>query len=878
MRLANAGGAPANSRKSERNQATRAALRYAFLPGIVPRIRRLGMNFGHFAYMLALIYGSCGLIPRNHPLMDPANIGHFGLRDVIATAANNLVLSRENIDRIAIFVAVLLAVVMIAIQLGIIALMMAIGVANAGPATNGFFETPSAAVDKDTALTFLQNVFGVPGFFNGKDMPGLSLASSFHQMLSFYSTAMMVIAVIIVLYYVFVVVAESAQSGTPFGRRFNGVYAPLRLVLALGLLVPLPSGLNAGQYAVLHVAKFGSGLATNAWNIFKDGLFQPANISFGDNALQAIAANMSGIGKAVFMNELCVAAYNARETNPDNHMTMRKLNDGVTSTTSGTPSAATLAHPNVVLVWTRDATSTAVPVTDDGRNCGAVSFRYSQTSSAIVNQQISAIAVKIYVEEVEAFANDIRASAALVAAANPPSSTPFKAADLKAKIEVLQGKVFDRIKNELPIKDTLASIIGAQATTLKDTGWGDAAAWYMALASANEKIYTAISNAAPELASTGSQTAEGGTVDQGAWNLGFFYWDSDIAKEVRSVLNIANETIVSKAHPQYGATTTFFSRQDCAVCLSSRGGILHGAIDFVFPLTSLNKLVDPATAEQLPMIKMVELGNEIVDTSMKLFGLGALGSLLEGASSFLGPFGKAVGGVVGALGSAALFIAAIGLAQGFILAYLLPLMPFIYFFFAMVEWVMGVAEAVINMPLWALAHLRIEGDGLPGPGAMQGYFVLFGLLLKPILIVFALIVGFIVFNAAGFVLNTAFSQALQISVDGAALGSFSVLAYMIVYTIICYNLAMVSFKMIDQVPAQAFRWLGQSNPHYHDGKPDPIGNLTGAAAVAGAIITKEGTAIVSSGSAQLGAGLGRTAENLKNRLKGKGSGQPTLKP
>ena len=51
-------------------------------------------------------------------------------------------------------------------------------------------------------------------------------------------------------------------------------------------------------------------------------------------------------------------------------------------------------------------------------------------------------------------------------------------------------------------------------------------------------------------------------------------------------------------------------------------------------------------------------------------------------------------------------------------------MPFIYFFFALAGWIKSIFEAVVAMPLRALAHLRIDGEGLPGPGATNGYFLL----------------------------------------------------------------------------------------------------------------------------------------------------------
>src|SRR5690606_13464289 len=51
--------------------------------------------------------------------------------------------------------------------------------------------------------------------------------------------------------------------------------APIRLVVALGLLVPLGSGLNSAQYITLWTAKLGSGFGSQVWlnvaKVIKEG-------------------------------------------------------------------------------------------------------------------------------------------------------------------------------------------------------------------------------------------------------------------------------------------------------------------------------------------------------------------------------------------------------------------------------------------------------------------------------------------------------------------------------------------------------------------------------------------------------------------------------
>ena len=91
-------------------------------------------------------------------------------------------------------------------------------------------------------------------------------------MFRFYSMALLVVGTLIVLYFIVVVVVETATSGTPFGQRFQNMWVPIRLVVAIGLLLPLNYGYNTGQYLAFFAAKAGSGFATNGWRIFNDSI------------------------------------------------------------------------------------------------------------------------------------------------------------------------------------------------------------------------------------------------------------------------------------------------------------------------------------------------------------------------------------------------------------------------------------------------------------------------------------------------------------------------------------------------------------------------------------------------------------------------------
>lgn len=89
------------------------------------------------------------------------------------------------------------------------------------------------------------------------------LRAILHNMLAVYSTAVLVIASFVALYLVLLTIVDAAQTGKLF-RKVNPVWGPLRLIMVIGLLVPL-GGLNSGQYIVTALAQWGSGLASKTW-------------------------------------------------------------------------------------------------------------------------------------------------------------------------------------------------------------------------------------------------------------------------------------------------------------------------------------------------------------------------------------------------------------------------------------------------------------------------------------------------------------------------------------------------------------------------------------------------------------------------------------
>ena len=222
------------------------------------------------------------------------------------------------------------------------------------------------------------------------------------------------------------------------------------------------------------------------------------------------------------------------------------------------------------------------------------------------------------------------------------------------------------------------------------------------------------------------------------------------------------------------------------------------------------------------------MGKSLVEASIRNLGLAVSGNIL---SSIAGSSVESLGAAASTASTLLFIIIGATLGAGIILYYVLPFMPFLYFFFAVGNWIKSVFEAMVGVPLWALAHLRIDGDGLPGEAAKSGYFMIFEIFLRPILIVFGLIAAVSTFAAMATVLQSVFSM-LTVNTGGTNLNNASTvtfefargpidqLFYTVLYAVLMYIIAMSSFKMIDLIPNQIMRWLGVSINSFAGMQPD----------------------------------------------------------
>lgn len=912
-----------------------AALKYAALPGIIPRIVEFWQTgFATVAALIAQIFLNIGLLPMGHTYLQQKNFGKYSIVQVILAAQSNLKFTRKHIDQVIIFGLICFAFILIALQL--FALLMAIIMP--GVFAQGLFTTPNPT--NDIAFVMLDRIFGVPlpatagatmGFFgscvgdsanvctalrydgNNSAVETIPVPLAFpwsfhlalHQLFAFFSYTIAAVSLFIVLYFVAAVILESIQSGTPFGKRFSKLWAPLRLIMAFALIVPISNGLNLAQYGVLYSAKWGSSLATNVWHEFNaqaanNGLMDPNSLvgkPVANDAMEIIAfthiANLcQNIETQIFPRRKVVENFG---TNYNKEIGLYLINHNTNNRQAiigGTggyqdyaaadafsgggditirvgsldPAVYAAAGDNIEPAYARHAGSVRP-------YCGEIIIPAVNTSSAgaaLIREKYYDFIVTLWVNGGAGYSAPTCPDTTV--SANGPAwlgariqnhadswadhwfknqAAPYAGAaidvqELKADgsrilLENLNCIIEAAVDAERAQLGTNNSSIVPQP--LLDRGWAGAGIFYNRIAEINSTLIDAVNNV-PQIH---------------AWPLTM----QRVAKARRR--NEPSPIQSDLFDPDYGSfeAGTLLPRnaeRDAARSYSelyklwaldgagtggrnSSGNTFESAIAWIFGIQGLYSMTDNTTDNVHPLAKLSGLGKSLMESSIRNITLGAggmVGDLAVGADNPM----SATMDFAGQFGSALVSAASITLTAGFILFYIVPMLPFMYFFFAVGTWIKTVFEAMIGVPLWALAHIHIEGGGLPGQKAANGYYLLFEIFVRPVMIVMGFLASITIFSAMSNVLIDVWDIVIA-NVGGATpieentanfadaiRGPVDKMFYLVMFTMLLYMIGVSSFKLVDQIPQSILRWVGASVPTFVDQKDDITSSLVSRTAMA----------------------------------------------
>ncbi len=894
----------------------RSVLGWLFNPQLGPAISPLRESTRIFLQLMATVFASYMLIPKDYPGLHDSNT-RLTLSGIIGTAWRNLRFTRESLPQTILFFAITGMMAFSAVVAVFSLLSLFVGHAHAATngAGGGSLFTPGA---EDVAQSWLNYLFIGPSGGANSSYPTLSdtygdatatmpdpfqgsvaLQGALMTALAMYSDAILIVAAIILFYHLAAMVVETAHHGVPMGKRASQIWAPIRLVVAIGLLVPINGGLNSGQFIVIKMAELGSALASNVWGVFLTQL-----ASYNTTATSPAAALQQQVAIAIIRMEACKISWNY-------HTTLAGLSAAIMTPTTSTSPAGTTTHYSGNSGADQDicgsyfiASSSGSSSPNSGNFANALEQAAAQAQTQAIQSSMSAF---------DTAAQEINNVLPPVPGTPISSSIPLDSSFQDA-IGTYQQNVDQGIANSIS-NSQVGNQISAAVNTMKPYGWVMAGAFLNTISRIQADIADAASSSmpkttppkpdsqAPELNLTGASDPDGANIP------------------LLVATDLANfDTLQYAAINNAPSTTNVGCSAMVGLDVGPKDG--DGLVGFMFKVIERiaesynvwteddqSNVCDSSTPNpgakgftlgvqvngNDPIAQMSLLGHNFIRAAMQLVGYGvaiqAGSGLLEGLDSgtqsvlkaridgsssslkkLLGGLSGA-GGMVGAAGSAIgslmMFIALIFWTAGFVLAFLLPVMPFMRFFFAVIAWVAAIVEAIIAIPLVALAHLSPEGEGLSGEKAKAAYFFVFNLFVRPVLVVFGLICGLIMFMIALSFLN--YGYAIAVAGAGATASGYATLSrliYSILYVGVLYVTSNHCFMLIDHLPEQALRWMGaQGQAIPKMGDAERIENI---GTVISGYAGQQAMGQLSSNAEKIGKSVGSGAKEIAANLFGSG--------
>jgi conjugal transfer/type IV secretion protein DotA/TraY len=247
-------------------------------------------------------------------------------------------------------------------------------------------------------------------------------------------------------------------------------------------------------------------------------------------------------------------------------------------------------------------------------------------------------------------------------------------------------------------------------------------------------------------------------------------------------------------------------------------------------MAKLISYITPPTGSQWsdPFGSLIGLGQTLINAALVAMGLAGLASSTTGtiASTFTSFFTGGPGAAVASLALGTLmqffatpiFYACLALLlPGLTIAYVLPMIPWILWIAGVAGYLILVCEALIAVPLWMLAHLTFEGEGLHGRG-LAGYELLFNVLFRPVLMILGLFMGYFIYTCMSWLIRQSFGIAAGFVLGNGwfvtnFLGLFVLLS---IFTMMHVTAAFMSFRLITQIPHHLPRMIGFSGQNRVD--------------------------------------------------------------
>lgn len=599
----------------------------------------------------------------------------------------------------------------------------------------------------------------------------------------------------------------SAQDGTGIGgRRYSSAWLPLRYSFAMGAITPVFHGLSAMQVMVLSAIGLSIQFADGMWEqglayISRTGAVTAVGgPGLADNAARVlpVIAEHAYVRRYLETAEGCVFASSSRILEEDSAGTRVRFE---------LPRPLTCTNPF-------DG-QTAEAVTENG-DMGSVTVSTPVPEATLALR--NALAGPLYTQVYNAVKNatggdDFR----LIA----PDTGPAASLGLHSLLTAYEAAV------SVPL--SRAAVSGDEAAQKALASFRDYAGrqgWFMA----GSYYWTLARTAADAVKMQRDETTASGVSGQAL--TGFV--NGDLRKVLTGAAEMRDRLTLSlKADPEKITNPLTATGQAAEKASRDAAGVHDtGSVIARFfgsgPMQWLSELRVP-DAGALALGRIID-GGDIIFSTVRLSrrvmnacenAFVTYLAIREGVSRipFAGNFltSKALPSFVESAGKIAVCIAAPIWAVCWFYAYMVPMLPFVAWFTAVIGWVVLTLEAVAACPVWLVGHCMPEGDGFAGASARSGYALMLSVLLRPMLLVLAFFLCMIILSVSGYLVSSllmpffdAQDEAFRDNAFG--LSGWGVTAAVSTLVLLGSVVGIGTWKLFTLVtvmPDRIIRWAGQ---------------------------------------------------------------------
>ena len=606
------------------------------------------------------------------------------------------------------------------------------------------------------------------------------------------------IAMFFVVYQTIVNIHRVAESANILTDAMTSL-GVVRIGFAAIMMFPLQSGFSEGQAAVVKASMWGIGMARAVYN--------NAVQAIGPDSMVIATPMIPGTKGAVLnliQNELCRSMINqATNTAGTNNPTVpAPMPINTTSQYSGNITWSYLMSPG---------NQTGSPV------CGTVTLVRSVTTPATiagVNTDMTTQQQQILESIIN---NDIRPVTDSVAAnywqtkqssALDPLFSAYQTAtqDYTNQLTNAATNVTQQVRSAMTAQDARTGATGLiqNETKLSALGWTSAGAYYLEFARINGQTLSLL-NGMPVI---NTPSYDGLSQSLKTDLAPFFSATASLLTTMRTYVTTQD------AIDSPGGSSDIFTG-------TTQGSDGVSMIEHVFRSLNLTEPVLHFFADQMsptgndwtdPFGTLISLGQKLINAALLALGLAFTATSNTGTAAStiwnVLTLNFAAAASVNVLHQVLQFFATpifLGimalLMPGLVIAYVLPMIPWVIWVAGVAGYLILVCEAVIAVPLWMLAHMAFEGQGLHG-NAIRGYELLFNVIFRPVLMILGLFLGYFIFTATSWLIRMSFGIAAGFVLENGWLvtnmiGMWVLLA---IFVLTHITAAILSFRMIYLVP------------------------------------------------------------------------------